>query len=170
MRSRPRRPPALPEAWEELLADLLKTPEAEAESGASCSELSEGDGDSENSSGSGGSAASLTHRWTSFFRKEKRRAKRLQRQEDQEKAERDEEEQAATRRRWETEADPLSVTQLVKLTRRLRSLRGGGRHDQRTRRFPGEALVIVANDPLASNFDIAYTATAASEQARSSHR
>ena len=87
------------------MAAKLKTPEAEAESGASCSELSEGDGDSENSSGSGGSAASLTHRWTSFFPKEKRRAKRLQRQEDQEKAERDEEEQAAKRRRWETEAD-----------------------------------------------------------------
>ena len=60
-------------------------------------------------------------------------------------------------------SSPLSVTQLVKLTRRLQSLRGGGRHDQRTRRFPGEALVIVANDPLAGKFDIAYIATAASE-------
>ena len=60
-------------------------------------------------------------------------------------------------------SSPLSVTQLVKLTRRLRSLRGGGRHDQRTRRFPGEALVIVANDPLAGKFDIAYIAAAASE-------
>ena len=30
--------------------------------------------------------------------------------------------------------------------------------------------MIVANDPLAGKFDIAYTATAASEQARSSHR
>ena len=60
-------------------------------------------------------------------------------------------------------SSPLSVTQLVKLTRRLQSLRGGGRHDQRTRKFPGEALVIVANDPLAGKLDIAYIATAASE-------
>ena len=60
-------------------------------------------------------------------------------------------------------SSPLSVTQLVKLTRRLQSLRGGGRHDQRTRRFPDETHLIVANDPLARKFGIAYIAAAASE-------